>query len=110
MWKKQPMAKQNFSKYQTDLASFSEHWKVAELALFGAALHDDFKPENAMGILVTFAGEARWSQFDLINMQNDLERMFNSKIELVERTALEHSQNAVRRKNILSETEVIFAA
>ena len=104
------MAKQNFSRYQSDLAGFCEHWKVAELALFGPVLHDDFKPENAMGVLVTFAVEARWSQFDLINMQNDLERIFSSKVDLVERTALEHSQNPSRRKNVLSETEVIFTA
>jgi uncharacterized protein len=103
------MKNPGFAYPQKDLAEFCQRWKVAELALFGAVLRDDFRPETGVEVLVSFAPDGRWSHFDLINMQNELEVIFVHKVVLVERTALEQSQNSVRRKQILSNTEVIFA-
>jgi hypothetical protein len=102
------MTKLDYSHYQNELADFGQRWKVTEVALFGSALRDDSSPDSALEVLVTFNIEARWSHFDLINMQNELEQLFSRKVELVERSALEKSHNAVRRKHILSNTEVIF--
>jgi len=93
---------------QKELADFCQRWKVAEVAVFGAALRDDFRPDSGVELLVTFAPEGRWSHFDLINMQNELELIFDRKVELVERKALEQSLNAARRKNILGNLEVIY--
>ena len=104
------MVKQNFSGYQADLADFSEHWKVAEMAVFDPVLHDDSRPDYDVGVLVAFAGEKRWSQFDLINMQNELEKIFSRKVFLVERSALDQSTNSVQRKLILSDIEVVYTA
>ncbi len=104
------MAKLDFSVPQKELADFCQRWKVAELALFGAVLRDDFRPDSYVEVLVTFTAEGRWSHFDLINMQNELEPIFERKVELVERKALEQSPNSIRRKLILSKTEVIYAA
>jgi predicted nucleotidyltransferase len=102
------MVKQNFSHYQENLADFCQRWNVTEVALFGSVLKDDFRPDNVIEVLVTFNEAARWSHFDLINMQNELEQIFSQKVELVERSALDKSQNAIRRKHILSNTEVIY--
>ncbi len=104
------MKNPGFAYPQKDLADFCQHWKVAELALFGAVLRDDFRPDSGVEVLVTFAPDGRWSHFDLINMQNELEVIFVHKVELVERTALQQSLNATRRNLILSKTEVIYAA
>jgi hypothetical protein len=43
------------------LADFCRRWKVSELALFGSALRDDFKPESNVDVLVAFAPDAHWS-------------------------------------------------
>ena len=104
------MAKQNFSGYQADLADFCQRWKLAELALFDPVLHDDSRPDYDLGVLVTFAADGRGSQFDLINMQNDLEEILSRKVNLVERKALEKSTNSIQRKLILSEIEVVYTA
>jgi predicted nucleotidyltransferase len=104
------MKKPGFAYPQKELVDFCQRWKVAEVALFGAVLRDDFRPDSGVDVLVTFAAEGRWSHFDLINMQNELEQIFEHKVELVERSALEQSPNSIRRKHILNHTDVIYAA
>lgn len=103
------MAKQNFSGYHADLADFCQHWKVAELALFDPVQHDDLRPDYDVGVLVTLPVEGRLSQFDLINMQNELEQILSRKVNLVERKALEKSTNSAQRNLILSDIEVVYA-
>jgi hypothetical protein len=92
------------------LAAFCLRWKVTELALFGSALRDDFRPESDVDLLVSFAPDARWSLFDLVGMQNELKQIFGREVDLVERTAIESSENYIRRRNILSATKVIYSA
>jgi uncharacterized protein len=104
------MAKQNYSGYLADLADFCQHWKLAELALFDPVQHDDSRPDYDLGVLVTLPVGGRLSQFDLINMQNELERILSRKVNLVERKALEQSTNASQRKLILSDIEVVYSA
>src|SRR5690349_12586494 len=36
------------------LAEFCRRWKIRELALFGSALREDFRPESDIDLLVTF--------------------------------------------------------
>ncbi len=91
------------------LSAFCKRWQVAELALFGSALREDFHPESDIDILVSFLPNAHPSLFDLVRMQNELEALFNRKVDLVERKAIEDSENYIRRKNILSTARVIYA-
>ena len=91
------------------LGAFCKRWQVAELAVFGSALREDFHPESDIDILVSFLPNAHPSLFDLVRMQNELEAIFNRKVDLVERKAIEDSENYIRRKNILSTARVIYA-
>ena len=43
-------------------------------------------------------------------MQNELEEIFGREVDLVERRAIEKSENYIRRKGILSNTKVIYEA
>ena len=92
------------------LAEFCNRWKISELALFGSVLRDDFRPGSDIDLLVSFNPKARISLFDLVRMQNELMEIFGRHIDLVERRAIEKSENYIRRKNILSNTKVIYAA
>ena len=92
------------------LNDFCRRWKISELALFGSALRDDFKPDSDVDVLVTFAEDAHWSLFDQVDMQNELTDIFGREVDFVERVAIEKSENYIRRKNILRRTEVIYAA
>lgn len=92
------------------MAEFCKRWKVTELAFFGSVLRDDFHPDSDIDLLVSFHPRARISLFDLVRMQNELKEIFGRDVDLVERSAIENSENYIRRKSILSNIKVIYAA
>ena len=92
------------------LAEFCRRWKISELAFFGSVLRDDFHPNSDIDLLVSFSPKAKISLFDLVRMQNELKEIFGREVDLVERRAIEKSENYIRRKNILSTTKVIYEA
>jgi hypothetical protein len=92
------------------IAEYCRRWKITEFALFGSVLREDFQDESDVDVLVTFAPDTRWSLFDLVKMQNDLSQILNREVDLVEREAVAHSPNYIRRKNILQSAQVIYAA
>ena len=100
----------NLTMSQQEIASFCERWRVAELALFGSAVRDDFGPESDIDVLVSFDAQARPTLFDIVRMQDELSRVFGRKVDLVTRAAVEASRNYVRRKAILEAAQVIYAA
>jgi len=92
------------------LAEFCRRWKISELAFFGSVLRDDFRSNSDIDLLVSFSPKAKISLFDLVHMQNELEEIFGREVDLVERRVIEKSENYIRRKNILSNTKVIYEA
>jgi predicted nucleotidyltransferase len=92
------------------LAEFCRKWMVTELAVFGSILRDDFGPDSDIDILVTFDTEARWTLFDLATMREELMAIFGREVDLVSRRGLETSRNHLRRQEILSSAEVIYAS
>jgi len=92
------------------ITDFCRHWKVTELALFGSTLREDFRPDSDVDVLVSFAPDACWSLFDLVRMQEELKAILGREVDLWERVAVEQSENYIRRKSILSNMEVIYAA
>ncbi len=92
------------------LAEFCRRWKITELALFGSVLRGDFRSSSDIDLLVSFSPKAKISLFDLVRMQNELKEIFGREVDLVERRAIEKSENYIRRKSILSNTKVIYAA
>jgi len=92
------------------IAEFCRRWQVTELALFGSVLRQDFGPSSDVDVLVSFAPGARWGLFALVRMQEEMETILSRKVDLVSRRAVEQSENYIRRKSILSNLEVIYAA
>ncbi len=92
------------------IAEFCRRWKITEFALFGSVLRDDFRPESDVDVLVTFAPETRYSLFDLVHMQDELKEIFGREVDLVERKAVERSENYIRRKHILRSVEPVYVA
>jgi predicted nucleotidyltransferase len=92
------------------LASFCRRWEVAELALFGSALRADFGPESDVDFLVTFSPEADWSLLDHVTMESELSEIVGRKVDLVNRSAIERSDNWIRREAILRSAEPFFVA
>ena len=89
------------------IAGFCRRWKIAELALFGSVLGSDFRPDSDVDVLVTFADDAGWSLFDIVEMEEELGRIFGRNVDLVEKCGL---KNPFRRHSILTSREVLYAS
>jgi predicted nucleotidyltransferase len=94
---------------EAEIQSFCRRWQIAELSLFGSVLRDDFRPDSDVDMLVTFAPGARWSLFDMVRMQEELAAILGREVDLVERKAVEQSDNYIRRKRILSSLVPVYA-
>ncbi|MDG2991764.1 nucleotidyltransferase family protein [Candidatus Synechococcus calcipolaris G9] len=93
------------------IAEFCQHWKITEFALFGSILRDDFRLESSdIDVLVSFAHDTHWTLFDLVDMEEDIQKIFQRKVDLVSRRGIERSQNYLRRQAILNSAKVIYAA
>jgi hypothetical protein len=92
---------------ETKIRAFCRRWKVTEFALFGSILREDFRPDSDVDVLVSFVPDARWSLWDLTEMQQELEAIFGRSVDLVENGTL---RNPFRRQAILSTKEVVYAA
>ena len=94
----------DLSPYRPALAAFAGRWRVAELALFGSALCDDFGPESDVDLLLTFEDGETWSLLDLVQMKLELASLFGRLVDLVGEAA---SRNPVWRRVILDSAQMI---
>ncbi|MCJ7777968.1 MAG: nucleotidyltransferase family protein [Sedimentisphaerales bacterium] len=92
---------------EDQLADLCRKWKVTELSLFGSILRDDFGPDSDINVLVVFQPDAPWSLWNLLDMREELQNLFERTIDLVEKDAL---RNPFRRHEILSNHKVLYAA
>ncbi len=100
----------NTIPFTTEITDFCKRWKIRELALFGSALRDDFRSDSDLDILVTFAPDADWGLLDHIQMQLELQRVFQREVDLISKRALERSTNWVRREEILRTAQILYPA
>lgn len=92
-----------------EMTDFCKRWRIRELALFGSALRDDFRPDSDLDILVTFTPDADWGLLDHVQMQLELEKLFGRSVDLISKRALEHSTNWVRREGILKTAQILYS-
>jgi hypothetical protein len=104
------MAQPKIEIPQQLITDFCRRHHIRQMSLFGSVLRDDFGAGSDIDVLVSFAPDARRSLFDLVAMQNELGVILGREVDLVERSAIEQSENYIRRKNILQNQEVIYAA
>lgn len=95
---------------QERIAEFCDRRRITELAIFGSVLRDDFGPGSDVDVLVTFAPDARWTLFDLVDMKEELSKIIGREVDLVSRRGIESSRNSVRREAILSSAKVVHVA
>jgi predicted nucleotidyltransferase len=93
---------------ESEITRFCQRWHIRELALFGSVLRSDFGPDSDVDVLVTFAPEADWGLLEHVQMQQELQALFHSKIDLISRRALERSRNWLLRREILSTAAPLF--
>ncbi|MBD2328621.1 nucleotidyltransferase family protein [Alkalinema sp. FACHB-956] len=91
------------------IAEFCQKWQVTELALFGSVLREDFCSDSDIDILVQFHPDAHPTFNTLDQMEAELTTLFDRAVDLVTRQGIESSRNYLRRHEILSSAQVIYA-
>lgn len=89
------------------LLDFCRRWHVRELSLFGSALREDFGPRSDVDLLVAFEPGAPVSLWDWGPMLEELRTIFGRPVDLVEKDAI---RNPLRRRHVLANTRVLYAA
>lgn len=89
------------------ISEICRRWQIQELCLFGSALRADFRADSDIDLLVTFERGAAWSTLDLAGLQIELEACLGRSVDLVEKSTL---RNPFRRRNILANNRVLYAA
>ena len=92
------------------LGEFCRRWRIVELAVFGSALRDDFRPDSDIDLLVTFEPDAGWSLLDHARMEEELAALLGRPVDLVSRRAVEGSVNWIRRQAILETVRPLYVA
>jgi predicted nucleotidyltransferase len=92
------------------IQEFCDRWHITELALFGSILRDDFRSDSDVDVLVTFAPDAQRGLSETLQMKDELQSIFGRKVDFIVKTAIERSENWLRRKNILESAQIIYAA
>jgi len=93
---------------RSELEAFCKRHRIEQLALFGSVLRDDFGPDSDIDVLIEFSPDVRYTFKDLDAMEAELVAIFGLSVDLVDKQAVEESQNYIRRKAILSSTEVVY--
>ncbi len=92
---------------EKEIEEFSKKWGIQELSLFGSILREDFSPESDIDILISFNPKSNINLFDLVTIQNELQNLFDRKIDIIEKKAI---KNPFRKDEILNNHRVIYAA
>jgi predicted nucleotidyltransferase len=92
------------------IKAFCRRSHIHSLAFFGSLLRDDFRPGSDVDVLIEFEQAYRPGFMELVEMQEELRRIFGQKVDLVERQAVERSENYIRRRHILESVEPIYVA
>jgi uncharacterized protein len=93
------------------LRDFCRRWRVTEFALFGSVTRpEEFRDDSDVDVLVRFDADAPWSLFEWVTMEKELGTIFHRPVDLVERAAVEESDNGFRQRSILNSVVLLDVA
>ena len=97
----------NLSINKKDIESIAKKWGVKEFSIFGSVLGEDFKEDSDIDVLIQFEPDSQYSLFDLVDLKEELEEIFNRTVDIVEKSSI---RNPFRKKEILRTARVIYVA
>jgi predicted nucleotidyltransferase len=90
------------------LAAICRKYGVQKMSLFGSAARNELRPDSDIDLLVEFSAKSRTTLFDLVDMQEELSRLFgNRKVDISSPGILE---NPYRRRAIERDLRTLYAA
>ena len=95
-----------------ELTDFCEKWHIAELALFGSVLRNDFRPngENPsdVDLLFSYLPSTNMSLLRRATMKVEFEELIGRAVDLMMASEVIDSRNPIRRKEILDSAQIIY--
>src|SRR5438552_12279552 len=92
------------------LAEFCRRRGVAELALFGSVLRDDFGPSSDVDVLVSLRPGSAVSLLGFVGMQRELSLILGRRVDLVLKDAVAARPQDPRGRRIVETARVLYAA
>ncbi|MBD2634776.1 nucleotidyltransferase domain-containing protein [Limnothrix sp. FACHB-881] len=95
------------------LKDFCIRWQIAELAVFGSILRDDFRDRgddvSDIDLLYSLNQSSSHSLFDIMQMREELEKLCHRRIDLISKQGIKNSRNWLRRQEILNSEMILYA-
>jgi hypothetical protein len=90
---------------QEEIARICRDNDIVRLAIFGSFARGDQTAKSDVDILITFKREAVKTLFDLVEIESELKKVFNRKVDLVTADGL----SPLLKEEILSSARVVYA-
>ncbi len=75
------------------LIEVCRQWNIAELALFGSVLREDFRENSDIDLLISFAPDAPQGLLTLVRIKHQLEDLLDRPVDLVIKKAIQEGGN-----------------
>jgi len=98
---------QNININEQALAELCKNSGIVRLSVFGSVLRQDFSVKSDVDLLVVFGEGVKVDLYDICIIRDQLSAIIGRAVDLVEEKAL---LNPFRRREILSNVEVLYAA
>jgi hypothetical protein len=95
---------------EKSMAEFCRRRHIRRLDLFGSVLREDFRPDSDIDVLVEFEAGSEPGLLQFSAIERELEAILGRKVDLVEREAVEQSENYIRRRHILRSLKPVYVA
>jgi hypothetical protein len=89
-----------------DVERICKKYRIKELSVFGSALRDDFSEESDVDLLILFINNFGHTLLDIVDIKDEFKLLLDKEIDLAFKDRLKYP---VRRENILSTSEILYA-
>jgi len=89
-----------------DVERICKKYQIKELSVFGSALRDDFGKDSDVDLLILFINNFGHTLLDIVDIKDEFKLLLGKEIDLAFKDRLKYP---IRRENILSTSEVLFA-
>ena len=94
------------------LMEFCQKWQIAELAVFGSILRDDFRvggdDPSDVDFLFSYLPDTNMSLFRRAKMKIEIEDLCRRSVDFMLITEVMQSHNVMRKKHILESARLIY--
>lgn len=92
------------------LTSFSKQYHISAIWVFGSVIRNEVSNHSDIDLVVEFTSEATPILLNLASMESDLEKIYNRKVDLITRDAIEEFMNPILRQEVLSTMVQVYGS